>query len=344
MRATIKDVAKHAGVSISTVSRVLNGKGIVSPEKEKRVLQAAEALQFTPSAIAQSLKSQRTQKIGLLVSDFSITFFPGILRVLEKGLERYGFRIISGNFHDDPQAELHLIEDMARDRVDALLVNVGNQNIERLREIQASGIPVLSFDRHPENREFPSVYVDKASGIYDLLVYMYRLGHRRLCFLSGPAELSTNKDRYDGVLKFEQDHPDASVLVRFGSFSEDFGYQTFQETAFGEEAPTGYITGSIAIAAGIMQYCNVRGIRIPEDISLASFGTFQYASLIRPTLVHVDDEYALIGQQLLDWLRLILLEEKKIPTNLERVIPARLIMGDSCSAPRQGSLKEHQKS
>lgn len=338
MRVTIKDVAKHAGVSISTVSRVLNGKGIVTPEKEKRVLKAAEELQFTPSAIAQSLKSQKTQKIGLLVSDFAITFFPGILRVLENGLESHGFRIISGNFRDDPQTELHLIEDMVRDRVDALLVNVGNSNIDRLCEIQASGIPVLSFDRHPENREFPSVYVDKAKGVYDLLVYMYRLGHRRLCFLSGPAELSTNKDRLAGVRRFESDYPDARVLVRFGSFSEDFGYQAFQETAFGEDAPTGYITGSIAITAGIMQLCGMRGIRIPEDISLASFGTFQYASLITPTLVHVDDEYTLIAQQLLDWLRQILVEDKPLPHNRERVIPARLIMGDSCAPPRQGLL------
>lgn len=338
MRATIKDVAKHAGVSISTVSRVLNGKGIVTPEKEKRVLKAAEELQFTPSAIAQSLKSQRTQKIGLLVSDFTVTFFPGILQVLEKGLMDYGFQIISGNFNDDAKRELQLIENMVRDRVDALLVNHTGCNTARLCEIQKSGIPVLSFDRHPENREFPAVYVDKARGAYDLLVYMYRLGHRHMCFVSGPVNLSTNQDRLIGVKRFERDYPDARVECFFGKFSNEFGYQIFQETAHGENAPTGYVTGSIAIAAGIMEYCGLHEIRIPEDISLASFGTFQYPSMIKPSLVHVDDEHLEIGQQLLEWLRMILIDEKNLPHDRERVIPARLIMGDSCASPRQGTL------
>lgn len=340
MRATIKDVAKHAGVSISTVSRVLNGKGVVSPEKEKRVLRAVEELQFTPSAVAQSLKHQKTQKIGLLASDFSVTFFPEILKVLEKGLSDHGFQIISGNFYDDPDTELHLIENMVRDRVDALLVNVGSGNVDRLCEIQESGIPVFCFDRHPKNREIPAVYVDKARGIYELLTYMYRLGHRHLCFLSGPVELSTNQDRLAGVRRFERDHPDASVDCFFGEFSGDFGYQTFQETVYADDAPTGYITGSIALAAGIMEYCDLHDIRIPDDISLAAFGTFQYPSLIKPKLVHVDDAYAEIAQQLLEWLRTVLIEEKMLPYNRERVIPARLIMGESCAAPRQGPLNE----
>jgi len=341
MGVTIKDVAQRAGVSISTVSRVLNDKGIVAPEKERRVLEAAEELRFTPSAIAQSLKQQKTKTIGLLVSDFSVAFFPGVLRVLEKGAAREGYQIMSSNFYDSGETEARLIENMVRGRVDALLLNSSGQNDERLCELQSSGLPIFCYDRHPHNWEFPAVYVDKKQGIYDLLVYFYQLGHRHICFLSGPRSLSTNVDRQAGIDKFIAEYhiPPENIQCRYSEFSENFGYQMLQETVYGSDAPTAYITGSISIASGIMQYCNTHGIQIPKDVSLASFGTFGQANLVKPSLVHVDDAYHAIAEQLLAWIHHVVIDGKTLRPSSEKIIPARLVLGDSCGVPRAGILQ-----
>lgn len=343
MGVTIRDVARHAGVSISTVSRVLNEKGIVAPEKERRVLEAAEELQFVPSAIAQSLKQRKTKTIGLLASDFSVSFFTGVLRLLESGIRQDGYQILSANIYDSSETEARLIENMKRSRVDALIVNSTGKNDEKLAELQSSGLPILCYDRHPKNREFPAVYVDKKQGIYDLLVYFYNLGHRRICFISGPSTLSTNVDRQLGIEKFIKDYniPSEDITCYYSQFSEDFGYQVFQETVYGENAPTAYITGSIALAEGIMLYCSAQGISIPRDVSLASFGTFRHANLIRPTLVHVDDEYRAIGEQLLNWIRVIIEGKKPLLHSSEKVIPARLVLGESSGVPRSGPIQRN---
>ena len=340
MSVTIKDVAKLANVSISTVSRVLNGNVIVSQEKVDRVMAAAEQLQFVPSAIAQSLKHQKTHKIGMLVSDLSVSFFPGILSILEQGLAEDGFQIIAANCYDNPDTEIRLIENMVRDRVDALLVNPSDCNTERLQEIQNSGIPILSYDRHPSSHQFPSVYVDKAKGIYDLLCYLYMMGHRRFCFITGPKDLSTNVDRLLGIQKFIQEYkiPEENFDCFYGKYSSRYGCQIFQETAFEKDAPTAYVAGSISIMEGIVEYCNQVEIRIPEDVSLACFGTFRYANLVQPKLLHVDDEYRAIAEQLLVWLRTVLIDEKQLSPNVESVIIPKLVLGNSCGAPRKGNL------
>lgn len=340
MGVTIRDVARHAGVSISTVSRVLNEKGIVTPEKERRVLAAAEELQFVPSAIAQSLKQRKTKTIGLLASDFGVCFFTGVLRVLEDSLTLKGYQILSANIYDNAETEARLIENMKRSRVEVLIVNSTGQNDEKLAKLQRTGLPILYYDRHPTNRDFPAVYVDKKQGIYDLLVYFHRLGHKRICFISGPRNLSTNEDRQAGIDQFIADYgiPPEDITCHYSQFSESFGSRVFQETVYGENAPTAYIAGSVAIVEGIMLYCNAQGIHIPRDVSIASFGTFRHANLIKPTLVHVDDEYRAIGEQLLCWIHTIT-DDKPFLPSVEKIIPPRLVLGESGGVPRKTPLQ-----
>ena len=341
MGVTIKDVAQRAGVSISTVSRVLNEKGIVTPEKERLVMEAAEELHFIPSAIAQSLKHCKTKTIGLLASNFSVSFFPEVLRILENGITRDGYQIFSANCYDIVKNEERLIDNMVRSRVDALIVNSTGGNDEMLYHLQNTGFPILCYDRHPKNREFPAVYVDKKRGIYELLVHFHQLGHRKICLISGPASLSTNVDRQKGIDQFIADYnmPKENIPCYYHEFSEGFGCQMFQETAYGPNAPTAYIVGSIAIAEGIMSYCFSHEIQIPRDVSIASFGTFRHANLVRPSLVHVDDEYRAIGEQLLSWLHIIM-DGKALLHSSETVIPPRLVLGESGSVPRIGELKK----
>lgn len=335
MDITIRDVAKLAGVSISTVSRVVNQKGLVTPEKEQRVLAAVEALQYKPNAIAQSLKHKKTKLIGMMTSDLSVSFFVGILQFLEKNLLAEGYQILVANTYDNPETEQKLVDLMAQGRVDLILINSTGGNDARMASLQSSGICFLGYDRYPSGNAFSSVYVDKTAGIYQLLAHLYRLGHRRMCFITGPARLSTNRDRREGIHLFLKDYglPEESVSIYEEEFSEGFARRVVAQTIYGENAPTAYITGSVVLAMGIIMYCEEQGISIPGDISLASFGTFRYGDMVRPSLLHIDDAYAEVAAQLLEWIRMVEGDEPVLPKT-NRVIQPQLVPGDSCGVPR----------
>lgn len=338
MGLTIKDVAKRAGVSIATVSRVINNKGLVIPETEQKVLSAIDELHYAPNAIAQSLKNRKSKLIGMLASDLSVSFFVGILQILERELMKAGYQIILANTYDSPETEAQLIGRMTQGHTDILLVNPTGGNDELLAKVQASGVHLLGYDRYPGNRQFPSVYVDKRQGIYMILSHLYSLGHRRMCFLSGPERLSTNQDRCAGIRQFLADYDLAedSVVICQSEFTEFFAQQVAEEQQRGPNPPTAYITGSVSLATGIVKYCERRGVSIPEDLSIASFGTFRDYTIIKPSLLHIDDEYVAVARQLLRWIRA--LERTEGPAGesfADVVIPPRLICGDSCAPPRR---------
>ena len=335
MEVTIKDVARLAGVSISTVSRVINQKGLVTPEKERQVVAAIEQLHYTPNAIAQSLKHKKTKLIGMMTSDLSVSFFVSVLQILERELLSEGYQIIVANTYDSPETESKLVDLMAQGRVDLILINSTGGNDERLDSLQKSGMCFLGYDRYPAHNAFPSVYVDKADGIYALLAYLYRLGHRKMCFISGPPRLSTNADRRKGVRRFLKDYhlPEDSVLIFEREFSESFAQQIVEQTIYGENAPTAYITGSLILAIGIMEFCEAHAISIPDDISLATFGTFRHDDMVRPKPLHIADEYAAVADQLLEWIRMVEGDTPVLPTD-NRILKPRLIEGDSCAPPR----------
>lgn len=336
MGTTIKDVARVAGVSIATVSRVVNNKGMVAPEKEQQVLAAVKALRYTPNAIAQSLKHKKSKLIGMMASDISVSFFVGVLKILEQELLQSGYQIIIANTYDSPETESQLINLMTQGRCDILLVNSTGGNDAQLAELQEAGIRLFGYDRYPENRAFPAVYLDKIKGTYMLLQHLYQLGHRRICLITGSPQLSTNIQRCQGVAQFLKDTglPEDSVLIRQKAFSTEYASEVLEEMYRLDSPPTAYIAGSVALAIGVMQYCEAHGISIPGDVSLACFGNFRNAELITPSLLYIDDEYPAVAKQLLEWIDIAENGNGKIP-NENVVLEPRLILGDSCAPPKK---------
>ena len=334
MNATIKSVARLAEVSTATVSRVINGTGVVAPETERRVQEAIKELRYTPNAIAQSLKQKKSKLIGMMASDMSVSFFVGILKTLEKALLESGYQIIIANTYDSPKMEGQLIQLMAQGRCDILLVNSTGGNEELLAQVQSSGVRLLGYDRFPENAIYPSVYLDKVRGTYLLLSHLYNLGHRRICLITGDPNLSTNILRRRGIAQFlkEKNLPENSIQIREKEFTTEYGQQVVEEMQAQAAPPTAYIAGSVAIAIGVVRYCEDHGLSIPGDISLACFGNYLHAELIKPSLLYIDDEYWAVAQQLLEWIRIIDKGADKIP-NENVVLEPRLVPGDSCGPP-----------
>ena len=335
MGATIKDVARLANVSIATVSRVVNNKGIVVPEKEQRVLEAVKKLHYTPNAIAQSLKHKKSKLIGMMASDMSVSFFVGVLKILEQELLESGYLLIVANTNDSPETERQLIDLMTQGRCDILLINSTGGNDDRLAELKASGVTMFGYDRYPENGAFPSVYLDKVKGTYMLLDHLYNLGHRRFCMITGSAELSTNIQRCKGIEKFLKDKKLSkdSVQIRQSTFSGEYAKKIMEEMQKRKKPPTAYIAGSVSTAIGIIQYCEKTGMSIPGDISLASFGDFWNSDLIKPSLLYIDDQYRRIAEQLLKWIRIVESGECEIACE-NVVLEPELVLGDSCGPPK----------
>lgn len=291
MAVTINEVAKRAGVSIATVSRVINGVDSVNPRMRERVLEAITELGYVPNSIAQSLKQNCSKTIGITVSDLSVAFFAEVIKGVEKTFLPQGYATIISSTYDDPKNERTILQHMMARRVDALLVNSTGANERLLAQVVASGTPVILYDRRPRGNMFPSVYANKQRGVYISLEHLMALGHRRIMLATGPKRLSSNYDRYIGVQEFIFDSglDPADFSFRFGEFSFAQGVSLMEELMRMERRPTAVITGSIAITAGIMQFCREKGVRIPEDIAIVSSGNFLYGDVMGARLTYMDD-------------------------------------------------------
>lgn len=335
MPATITDVAKLAGVSIATVSRVIHGTHTVNSEMQARVRAAIAELDYVPNSIAQSLKQNSSRMIGITASDLSVGFFPEIVKSVEKAFLPRGYATTVSSTYDSPQNEEIILRQMLARRVEILLVNSTGQNEDTLKQIASAGTPVVFYDRRPRTNAFPSVYADKKRAMQVALDHLLQVGHRRVMLVTGPRELNSNYDRYMGIQAFifENGLEPADYTFRFGDFTPAEGFRAMEEIVHmpAERRPSAIITGSIAITAGVMAYCKKHGISIPGDIAIVSSGTFVYEDIIGAKLTYLDDSAQAMSDLI---VRLIerYLNGEKIPTDYSAVLQPVLHIGESSGA------------
>lgn len=335
MAVTINDVAKRAGVSIATVSRVLNGAENVGPLLYQKVNAAINDLGYVPNFTAQSLKQSSSKLIGITASDLSVAFFPEVVKCVEKRFLPKGYATIVSSTYDDPENEKTILQHMFARRPDALLINSTGQNEQTLEQILASGTPVIFYDRPPRNKNFPSVYADKNKSMYIAAEYLTSLGHRKIRLITGPRMLSSNYERYMGIQRFifDKNLDPADFSFTFGEFSYSNGYATteaiFQMDV--QERPTAIITGSIAITAGILAYCEEHDIAVPGSLSIISSGNFPYGNVAGIKLTYLDDRSYQLAEITANLLEQCLAGEK-IPSNYRMVLEPILHVQDTTGA------------
>jgi len=324
LAVTINDVAKSAGVSIATVSRVINGRDSVNEQLKEKVLKAIGELGYVPNSNAQALKQDCSKLIGITASDISVSFFPEVVKRVEKAFLSAGYATIVSSTYDQAKNERTILEHMVARRVDALLVNSTGQNEDMLGQIAASGIPIILYDRRTRRHMFPSVYMDKQKAVYQAMEHLYSLGHRNIALVTGPKELTSNYDRYIGFQGFAFDRglDPANAISCFGTFSEEYGGEIMDEIMRRKNRPTAVITGSISITAGIMKYCREHGISIPDDLALVSSGNFLYGSAIGMQLTYMDDRVEGLSDGIRQLLEQALQGEKLSPDHQIVLAPA----------------------
>ncbi len=302
---TIKDVAKRAGVSIATVSRIINGADNVGEQYRIAVRKAIEELEYQPNVVAQSMKKRAFRTIGVIMSDFSVPFFEKILKKIEKAYRKKGNLVLFVNTYDDPEIEKNGIQFMVEKQADILIISSTGVNEDYLFRLQDSGIDIILIDRRSKNHLFPSVYVDKRAGMYQVLEYHTKMGHKEIVVISGSRQLTTNYDRYSGASDFFYENSLDPNMVRyfFGSYSEEYGYSVMEELIQNEKLPSVIFVGSIVLAVGVILCCKEHHIRIPEELSLMSSGDFALGRLIEPRLTYVYDGAEEIGQYLVEMIQ-----------------------------------------
>ncbi|MBW7881066.1 MAG: LacI family DNA-binding transcriptional regulator [Caldilineaceae bacterium] len=271
--ATIRDVAKRAGVAPITVSRVLNNSGYVSAATRARVEQAAADLNFVPNMLAHSLRSNRTNTLALVVTDITNPFWTTVARGVEDVASDQNFNVIFCNTDESEEKQAQYLSMLLRRRVDGVLLVPASSAGDAVRALQAQDVKVVVLDRQVAGVEVDTVRGDSVAGARHLAEHLLQLGHRRIAMLAGPESLSVTAQRvagYQEALQAWHVAVDPS-LIRYGAFTVESGYVMANEVLALQPRPTALFAANNFIAAGALRALRAAALEVPEDISVVVF-------------------------------------------------------------------------
>lgn len=316
---TIKDVAQRAGVSITTVSYVLNGKGHISEATRRAVLAAVEELNYHPNAHARHLKKRRTRTIGVFVGSLGGLFYEEILEGIHATVLQTDYEMIVVPETHAPSRIL------CNRQVDAAIVFDVKIPDELLAGLAWKRFPIVTFDRDLEAEFVFPLLIDNAGGTRAVFEHLYSQGARRLAFVAGSPDSFDNAERKATFLAEAERHG-LSVRCYQGYFTEASGYQVAKEIIATGELPEAVFCANDQMAIGFLRAMNEHGLRAPQDIALVGFDDIPVARYLQPPLstVHVSrtDWGAQAAARLIDFL------EHEVPFPVER-IPVRFIARES---------------
>jgi LacI family transcriptional regulator len=287
---TLADVAEYAGVSASTASRALNGRGELSQETRAAVLAAAHALQFEPSLLARSLRTRTTWTVGFVVPDVSSPFYAAALKGAQAGLEQAGYRVMLMDSGQERDGELAALRTLLNHQVDGLLLSTVGLSAERYQiTVARRGTPCIFFDSVLPDAGHGSVLIDNADGVHRLVDHLVEHGHRRIAVLSGSLDETSGYERLDAFVAAMDRHGLAVPhdYIRGDRWSTAVGRDATLELLAADPRPTAIVASSVELALGCMFACRLNGVRIPDELALATFDDAYFAELLDPSLTAV---------------------------------------------------------
>ncbi len=333
--ATIKDVATHAGVSVATVSAVINGNKYVSPDLTQRVHESITALGYERNSLAQGLKKHTSQTIGLIISDITNPFFTGVVRGVEDVANARGYSLILGNTDEDLTKEMSYMRLLESKRADGLIVVFTLGNHEYLRSWAAHRLPLVSIDRLPDDVSIDAVLIDNVGGARQAVEHLITLGHERIGIVTGLSGITTTEERLTGYKQALEAHgiPLDPALIAEGNSRIDGGERGVLQLLTQEAArPTALFITSGLMVIGALQAIDRVGLRCPQDIALVGFDDFAWAAVMHPRLTTVRQPTYEIGQKAAQLL-FERLEKRDGPAQVVRLQP-QLIIRESSGAAR----------
>jgi DNA-binding LacI/PurR family transcriptional regulator len=287
----MRQIAERAGVSIGTVSHVINETATVRPKLRERVIEAIRSMGYQPSALAQGLRKNRTNMLGMVIPDITNPFFPGVVRGVEDVAYRRSFRVILCNTDNDPSKETSYVRELRSYHIAGLLIipAAGADIAGHLRAYASASVPVVCLDRVPDGWKGDAVLVANADGAYQATRHLIQMGHTRLAAIAGPLRLTNAVERLKG---FTRALNEAGIeidpeYVQEAGFDTVTGYQSALRLLRMLPRPTAIFACNDLMAFGVLQAARELGLRCPEDLSIAGFDSLEFTKFTDPSLTSV---------------------------------------------------------
>lgn len=341
---TIFDVAREAGVSYATVSRVLNNKDHVRSETRQAVLDAVARLGYVANSQARSLAGGASRVIGLLVQDVGTSYTGEIVRGIDDELSAAGYDLMLYTTHRRKAKESAYVDAIARGLADGLLLILPRNPGAYLESLRLQNFPYVLIDHQGIGDYARSVGATNWQGAYDATRYLLELGHSRIGFITGAMDLGCAVDRLAGYAAALSDFGVEvdPMLIRTGDFFRPQGFAGANDLLELSDPPTAIFASNDEMAFGVMEAARVRGLHIPDDISIVGFDDIGHASLVHPALTTVSQPMEQMGRRATQMLLDLIADPQR---QMGRVtLPTTLVVRGSCRERSQKSEKRSQKS
>lgn len=290
MTVTIYDVAREAGVSMATVSRVVNNNPNVKPQTRKKVFEAIERLGYRPNAVARGLASKKTTTVGVVIPDISNMNFAEVARGIEDIATMYHYNIILSNADKKKEKEIRVINTLLEKQVDGLLFMGGTVTDEHIQAFRTSSIPIVLCATTDSSETIPSVDIDHESAAFDATQVLLSKGHTNIAMISGTLQdPAIGFSRYQG---YKRAMEEAGIgfreeYVRIGNYKYESGVEAMKHFLSLSDRPTAVFAATDEMAIGAIHAIQDAGLKVPEDISVISVDNSRMAEMVRPQLSSV---------------------------------------------------------
>ncbi|MFP5236700.1 MAG: LacI family DNA-binding transcriptional regulator [Acidobacteriota bacterium] len=328
----ILQVAKRAGVSTATVSRVINGLPRVSQRTVARVRKAIEETNYIPNPNARSLRVGRTRLFGLIVSDVNNPFFPELIDAFEALAAAHDIGVIFTHTNYELERLDSCIRRMIEQKVDAIAIMTSEMNEQSLRAVVKLGIPIVLMNQRQLAERYPNVLVEYSTGYREALDHLLFLGHRDFGFIAGPPQLSSAQGRkraFDTALRAHGLHVRPEWVVA-GDMRVQGGRAAMLELLKRTPRPTAVLAANDLMAVGALQAAHEAGVLVPEEVSIIGFDDLPVASMVYPPLSTIRHPRRELAARAFALLQHALQEGKALP---EVMLHPHLVVRESTAAP-----------
>ncbi|NGP62376.1 catabolite control protein A [Paenibacillus thiaminolyticus] len=332
MTVTIYDVAREAGVSMATVSRVVNNNPNVKPQTRKKVYEAIERLGYRPNAVARGLASKKTTTVGVVIPDISNSIFAEVARGIEDIANMYHYNIILCNADKKKEKEIRVINTLLEKQVDGLVFMGGVVTEDHIQAFRTASVPIVLCATTDEHASIPSVDIDHEGAAYDAVNTLIRHGHRDIAMISGTLQDPANgfarfqgyKKALEGAgIEYKED------LVRIGNYRYESGVEAMKYFLGLKKRPTAIFAATDEMAIGAIHCIQDAGLKVPDDFSVISVDNIRMASMVRPQLTTVAQPMYDIGAVAMRLLTKLM--KKENVENSQVVLPHETILRLSVS-------------
>ncbi|SDM29902.1 LacI family DNA-binding transcriptional regulator [Halarsenatibacter silvermanii] len=316
---TIKDIAEKSGVSVTTVSRVLNDKPDVKDATRAKVLKVIKESNYRPNGMARSLVINQTYSIGLIIPDINNPYFPEVARGVEDQAQDSSYSVIFSSTDNKLKREKEVIDLMLQKSVDGLIVSLSLANKDILKRLEDKKIPVVQLDRKIPDSRYPAVMVDNKKSAYKAVQFLIDEGYKRIAHITGDLQTVPGRERKNGYRKailannfsFNQD------MIFEGDFSKRAGYDALKKITEKGSLPEAIFAANDMMAIGVLEACRQKGIKVPEDIVLVGHDNISISNLVYPALTTMAQPKYKLGRKASELL-IELIEIKQEKGSLDR--------------------------